>query len=66
MDPVKDDVMMFIDRLLMAGNDDVRVKEVELLPHGWLNYWMPFPLGLWEAKKSVQIATDMLGDLIFD
>jgi hormone-sensitive lipase len=40
MDPLRDDGLMLADRLLGAGVD-TKVTEMEMMPHGFLNYKIP-------------------------
>ena len=43
--PLKDDGIFFFNRLLQAGVD-AKCKEFVLLPHGFLNYNLPYGTGL--------------------
>ena len=65
IDFLRDDGIHFMHRLLKNGVD-VKATEIELMPHGFLNFWFPFPLrtGMVEAipciEKSINIIKSLL------
>ena len=63
MDPIKDDVLIFTDRLLSLGCD-VKLLEIEAMPHGFLNYKMPMSQGMKEADEAIAKTTEVLELLI--
>ena len=63
MDPLRDDGMMLVDRLVRAGAS-VRVTEIEMMPHGFLNYKMPFGQGMKEAEAAIDKTTEILSTFL--
>jgi len=43
LDPFKDDIYRFMDRLLQAGAKDVTMKEFRMLSHGFLSHDLEGP-----------------------
>ena len=57
--PLKDDGIYFLNRLLKNGVD-ATCKEFVLLPHGFLNYNLPYGRGMAEARPAINKIGEML------
>lgn len=60
--PLKDDGINFFGRLL-KNKVDAKCKEFVLLPHGFLNYNLPYGRGMAEARPAIEKIGEMLIDL---
>ena len=60
--PLKDDGIYFLNRLLKNGVD-ASCKEFVLLPHGFLNYNLPYGRGMAESRPAIDKIGEMLIDL---
>jgi acetyl esterase/lipase len=61
-DPLRDESYYFIDRLLSNGVD-ARITEMEMMPHGFLNYNMKFSK-MNEALPAIMKSVEILKSLI--
>ena len=60
--PLKDDGLYFFNRLLQNGVD-AKCKEFVLLPHGFLNYNLPYGRGMVESKLAIEKIGQILLEL---
>ena len=52
MDPLRDDGLTLGDTLLRAGVN-LKVLEMQFMPHGFLNYDLPMGFGMPQAAKCI-------------
>eukprot|EP00349_Pseudokeronopsis_sp_Brazil_P007012 CAMPEP_0202966222 /NCGR_PEP_ID=MMETSP1396-20130829/10542_1 /ASSEMBLY_ACC=CAM_ASM_000872 /TAXON_ID= /ORGANISM="Pseudokeronopsis sp., Strain Brazil" /LENGTH=73 /DNA_ID=CAMNT_0049689831 /DNA_START=1150 /DNA_END=1371 /DNA_ORIENTATION=+ len=64
-DPIRDDSFKFALRLIKAGVD-VQLKELSLMPHGFLNYNFPMFGMPEESMRGIKIGSQWLIDLLKD
>lgn len=62
IDPLRDDGIMFMDKLLEHGID-VKGIEFEFMPHGFMHYKLPMGQGINEALPAIERSTEMLKEL---
>lgn len=63
IDPLKDQGIMFASKMIEAGVD-LKIRELEMMPHGILNYYIPNGLfGMPEGDKVIRMSIEMLAEL---
>ena len=62
VDPLKDDGLFFLDRLLSNGVN-AKAVEMRLMPHGFLSYYIPVK-GLTHSELCINKAIEILGKMV--
>lgn len=62
IDPLRDDGILFMDKLLAHGVD-VKGVEFEFMPHGFMCFKLPLGQGIDEALPAIERSSEMLKEL---
>ena len=68
LDPLKDEAMFFASRLVEVGCD-IKIHEMEMMPHGFFNFYFPnggdfIGLGMPEANIVIEKSIVLLNQMI--